>query len=103
MEISVKSLIHLNFWPFAPQLIFPKQFWHIFRMGKTVYRIILQPNSTFTAEIFEPGGRHYGASGFTSEAEAEAWINEKKKIAKVDEEWERIAFDVSPINGRQKT
>jgi hypothetical protein len=75
-------------------------------MAKTVYRIILQPNSTFTVKIFEPGSRHYGASGFTSVAEAEAWVKKKKEIAKADkadEVWERIAFDISPINGRQKT
>jgi hypothetical protein len=75
-------------------------------MAKSVYRIILQPNSTFTVEIFEPEGRHYGASGFTSVAEAEAWVKEKKEIAKADkadEVWERIASDVSSINGRQKT
>jgi hypothetical protein len=72
-------------------------------VGKTVYRIIPKPNSTFTVEIFGSGEKHYGASGFASEADAEAWINEKKKAAKADEQWERIADNISPINGRQKT
>ena len=59
-------------------------------MAKTVYRIIPQENSTFTVEIYRPGESNYGASGFASEADAEAWINEKKKIAKADEEWEDV-------------
>jgi len=93
-------------------LIFFTRFWHIFlRMGKpyggnhmakTVYRIVLQPNATFTVEIYRLGDRHGGAAGFASEAEAEAWISEKKKLAQADEVWERIPADVT-INGRQKT
>jgi hypothetical protein len=74
-------------------------------MEKTVYRIVLQPNSTFTVEIFGPRGRRYGASGFMSVADAEVWVKSKRRSAladKADEEWERIASDVSTINGRQK-
>jgi hypothetical protein len=71
-------------------------------MAKTVYRIVLQPNATFTVEIYRLGDRHGGAAGFASEAEAEAWISEKKKLAQADEVWERIPADVT-INGRQKT
>jgi hypothetical protein len=75
-------------------------------MGKIIYRIIPQPNSTFNVEIFRPGKGGYGASGFQSEAAAEAWINEKKKTAKADKAddvWERISHDASFINGRQQT
>jgi hypothetical protein len=72
-------------------------------MEKTVYRIIPQANSTFTVEVFGPGEKRYGAAGFASEADAEAWVNEKKKAAKADERWERIAANASFINGRQKT
>jgi len=87
-------------------LIFFPRFFYIFRMAKIVYRIIPQPNSTFTVEVFGPGEKRYGAAGFASEADAEAWVIEKKKTAeaeKAKDVWERIAHDISPINGRQKT
>jgi hypothetical protein len=60
-------------------------------MGVTIYRITPQADSTFTVEIIGPGSRHRGASGFKSEAEAEAWVSEKKRMAPADEEWERRA------------
>jgi hypothetical protein len=71
-------------------------------MGKIRYRIIPQPNLTFTVEIFGTGNSIYGAAGFTNVADAEAWINEKKRAAKADEMWERSSESVR-INGRLRT
>jgi hypothetical protein len=64
---------------------------HIRCMGVTIYCITRQADSTFTVEIIGPGPLHRGASGFTTEAEAEAWVSEKKRMAPADEEWERRA------------
>ena len=71
-------------------------------MGKIRYRIIPQPNLTFTVEIFGTGNRNYGAAGFANMADAETWINEKKRAAKADEKWECISEGVR-INGRLRT
>jgi hypothetical protein len=59
-------------------------------MSKISYRIVLQPNSTFAVEIFGPDRRRSGAAGFTTEAAAQAWVNEKKRLAKADEKSESL-------------
>ena len=71
-------------------------------MGTATYRIVPQPNLTFSVEIFGPGEKHYGAHGFTSAAYAEAWINEKKRAAKADQKWERVASNISPVASHLK-
>jgi hypothetical protein len=72
-------------------------------MVETTYRITPKSDSTFTVEITGPGQRRRGAYGFRSEAEAEAWVAEKKRMATFDENWKRYAPRQETPDGYQET
>ena len=45
------------------------------------YRVVPHSDSTYAVVVTPPGGQALeGASGFRSEAEAQAWIAEKKRL-----------------------
>jgi hypothetical protein len=48
-------------------------------MDEPLYRVVPRPDSTYAVEIRYAGGALEGATGFRTEAEAEAWIAEKKR------------------------
>jgi hypothetical protein len=59
-------------------------------MAETTYQIRSIPGAgTFSVSIKTPDGRLSGASGFKSEADAMAWIDQRKRRAKADESSER--------------
>jgi hypothetical protein len=59
-------------------------------MAEIVYKITSGLNLTFSVEVLDPGAP-YGASGFGSEADAEAWVATKKRRALVGQTWIRRA------------
>jgi hypothetical protein len=48
-------------------------------MDDPSYRVVQRSDSTYAVEIRYAGGALEGASGFRTEAEAQAWIAEKKR------------------------
>jgi hypothetical protein len=57
-------------------------------MAQVTYRIMSNSEHTFTVEVSAPGIA-YGAAGFGSEADAEAWVATKKNRALAGETWVR--------------
>ncbi len=60
---------------------------HIGRMTETTYRIIPQANNSYGVEVARPGVLPQRAAGFASEAEANAWIAQDKRLRDAADPW----------------
>lgn len=60
---------------------------HIERMTETIYRVIAQANDSYGVEVSRPGVLPQTAAGFASEAEANAWIAQDKRLRDAADPW----------------
>jgi hypothetical protein len=55
-------------------------------MAQATYHITAMPGGeSFSVSVTSPDGRLSGASGFKNEADAKAWVNQRKRRAKADQ------------------
>ena len=58
-------------------------------VGTVTFRLVFQHDLTYAIELTTADGKHSVIKNFAREADAEAWIEEKKGGAPADEVWVR--------------